>query len=163
MRPHGENLTSEPSAGMLGHDGVIGGAVEVEELDKVDRHALHELLERAAERQAALPEADRRLGPLAVVRLDPGAADAVRLQPVGTLAARPAGEALDFQIDVGRLLAELAPKQRAVLHLTTIEGYTDREIAEVLGITSSSVRVHRLRARRRLAKLTEKGGRDDRS
>jgi DNA-directed RNA polymerase specialized sigma24 family protein len=40
-----------------------------------------------------------------------------------------------------------------VLHLTTIEGYTDREIAEILGIASSSVRVHRLRARRRLAEL----------
>ena len=60
---------------------------------------------------------------------------------------------IDSRIDIGRLLFRLAPKQRAVLHLTAIEGYTDREIAEILGIASSSVRVHRLRARRRLAEL----------
>ncbi len=54
------------------------------------------IVQRAAEREAALPEADRGLRPLAVVRLDPGAADAVGLQRLGTLTARPAGEALDL-------------------------------------------------------------------
>ena len=66
----------------------------------------------------------------------------------------------DVRIDVGRLLHRLAPRQRAVLHLTAVEGYTDREIAEALGISSSSVRVHRLRARRRLAELN-RGGESD--
>ncbi len=67
---------------------------------------------------------------------------------------------VDLRIDIGRLLRGLAPRQRAVLHLTAVEGYTDREIAEALGISSSSVRVHRLRARKRLAELNW-GGESD--
>jgi RNA polymerase sigma-70 factor (ECF subfamily) len=64
--------------------------------------------------------------------------------PIDGAAVAAAEEAMDVQIDVGRLLARLAPKQRAVLHLTTIEGFTDSEIGDALGISSSSVRVHRL-------------------
>jgi RNA polymerase sigma-70 factor (ECF subfamily) len=78
-------------------------------------------------------------------------------EPIDGVAAAAAGEAMDVRIDVSRLLARLAPKQRAVLHLTTIEGFSDSEIARILGITSSSVRVHRLRARRRLAALAGGG------
>jgi RNA polymerase sigma-70 factor (ECF subfamily) len=59
----------------------------------------------------------------------------------------------DQAIDVGRLLARLAPRQRAVLHLTVVEGLNDREISELLGIATSSVRVHRLRGRRTLREL----------
>lgn len=55
-------------------------------------------------------------------------------------------------IDVGRLLASLPPKQRAVMHLTVVEGMTDSEIAPLLGIVPSSVRAHRRRARERLAR-----------
>lgn len=53
-------------------------------------------------------------------------------------------------LDVGRLLASLPPKQRAVMHLTVVEGMTDGEIAPLLGIAASSVRAHRHRARQRL-------------
>jgi RNA polymerase sigma-70 factor (ECF subfamily) len=74
-------------------------------------------------------------------------------EPIDGAAVAAAEEGIDSRIDIARLLFKLAPKQRAVLHLTAIEGYTDREIAEILGIASSSVRVHRLRARRRLAEL----------
>ena len=81
--------------------------------------------------------------------------------PIDGVAVAAVDDAIDVQIDVGRLLAKLAPKQRAVLHLTTIEGFTDREIAGILGITSSSVRVHRLRARRRLAVLAGGGASDE--
>jgi RNA polymerase sigma-70 factor (ECF subfamily) len=81
-------------------------------------------------------------------------------EPIDGVAVAAAEAPVDLRIDVGRLLRRLAPRQRAVLHLTAVEGYTDREIAEVLGITSSSVRVHRLRARRRLAELN-RGGQDD--
>lgn len=56
----------------------------------------------------------------------------------------------DAAIDVGRLLASLPPKQRAVMHLTVVEGMTDSEIAPILGIAASSVRAHRRRARQRL-------------
>ena len=81
-------------------------------------------------------------------------------EPIDGAAVAAEGDALDSRIDVGRLLGKLAPKQRAVLHLTTIEGFSDREIAGILGITSSSVRVHRLRARRRLAVLAGGGAND---
>jgi RNA polymerase sigma-70 factor (ECF subfamily) len=82
-------------------------------------------------------------------------------EPIDGVAVAAADEATDLRIDVGRLLARLAPKQRAVLHLTTIEGFTDSEIAGILGISSSSVRVHRLRARRRLAALAGGGASDE--
>mgnify|MGYP001822317633 CR=1 FL=1 len=78
-------------------------------------------------------------------------------EPIDGVAVAAVESSIDSRIDIGRLLFKLAPKQRAVLHLTTIEGYTDSEIAEALGITSSSVRVHRLRARRRLAELAGRG------
>jgi RNA polymerase sigma-70 factor (ECF subfamily) len=81
-------------------------------------------------------------------------------EPIDGVAVAAVEVPVDTRIDVGRLLFRLAPRQRAVLHLTAIEGYTDREIAEALGISSSSVRVHRLRARRRLAELS-RGGQSD--
>jgi RNA polymerase sigma-70 factor (ECF subfamily) len=62
----------------------------------------------------------------------------------------------DDRIDVQRLLGRLAPRQRAVLHLTVVEGLSDSEIAEVLGISSSSVRVHRLRGRRQMGRMVER-------
>lgn len=75
----------------------------------------------------------------------------------GVLAAAPS-PCLDDRMDIAGLLRKLAPRQRAVLHMTAVEGMTDREIAETLGITSSSVRAHRLRARRRLGEIVGKGG-----
>ena len=81
-------------------------------------------------------------------------------EPIDGIAVAAVEAPVDLRIDVGRLLRKLAPRQRAVLHLTAVEGYTDREIAEALGISSSSVRVHRLRARRRLAELN-RGGKND--
>ena len=63
---------------------------------------------------------------------------------------------------VGRLgawqvLTRLAPRQRAVLHLSVVEGLTDSEIAPLLGITPASVRSHRRRARESAARML-KGG-----
>jgi RNA polymerase sigma-70 factor (ECF subfamily) len=57
-----------------------------------------------------------------------------------------------------QILARLAPRQRAVLHLTVVEGMTDAEIAPLLGITPASVRAHRRRARESAARVL-KGGR----
>lgn len=54
------------------------------------------------------------------------------------------------EMDVVRWLASLPPRQRAVMHLTVVEGMTDGEIAPLLGIAASSVRAHRHRARQRL-------------
>jgi RNA polymerase sigma-70 factor (ECF subfamily) len=49
-----------------------------------------------------------------------------------------------------RLAARLAPRQRAVFVLREIEGLATSEIAEVLGVTESTVRNHLLHARRAL-------------
>lgn len=59
-------------------------------------------------------------------------------------------------LDVRALLARLAPRQRAVLHLTIVEGMSDSEIAEALSMTAGSVRAHRRRARGRLARILER-------
>jgi len=57
---------------------------------------------------------------------------------------------------VAEVLAALAPRQRAVMHLTAVEGCSDREVGELLGITAGSVRAHRRRARERIGSM--KGG-----
>jgi RNA polymerase sigma-70 factor (ECF subfamily) len=68
--------------------------------------------------------------------------------PVPVVASDPGAA-----IDVGGLLRRLTPAQRAVLHLTVIEGMTDAEIAEVLRTAPGTVRAQRRRARERLACL----------
>jgi len=78
-------------------------------------------------------------------------------EPIDGVALKAADSSADHRIDISRLLVRLAPRQRAVLHLTTVEGLTDHEIGEALGISKSSVRVHRLRARRRLAEIVRGG------
>ena len=57
-------------------------------------------------------------------------------------------------VDVENVLALLAPRQRAVMHLTYLEGMSDSEIGSSLGITAASVRSHRRRARESLQQLT---------
>jgi RNA polymerase sigma-70 factor, ECF subfamily len=60
-------------------------------------------------------------------------------------------------LDVERLLRALAPRQRAVMHLTVVEEMSDGEISRALGITPGSVRSHRRRARQRLQQALEDG------
>ena len=82
-----------------------------------------------------------------------------RLRPSVPLeaAAEPAVHpGVDAGLDVARLLALLAPRQRAVLHLTVVEGLSDREIGAVLGITAGSVRAHRRRARNALSRKLDR-------
>lgn len=52
-----------------------------------------------------------------------------------------------------QLLAALPPRQRAVMVLTAVEGATDSEIADELGITPAAVRSHRRRARTTLERF----------
>lgn len=63
------------------------------------------------------------------------------------------------EVAVWDLLARLAPRQRAVLHLTVVEGMTDSEIGALLGIGAGSVRAHRRRARQAIAALLDGGRR----
>jgi RNA polymerase sigma factor (sigma-70 family) len=62
------------------------------------------------------------------------------------------------RIAVWQVLARLAPRQRAVLHLTVVEGMNDREIADALGIAAASVRAHRRRARAGVERLVKVAG-----
>lgn len=68
-----------------------------------------------------------------------------------TPVAHPAGD--EERLDVVRVLACLAPRQRAVVYLTEIEGWTDREAASILGLLPPTVRVHRFRALKHLRRL----------
>jgi RNA polymerase sigma factor (sigma-70 family) len=54
---------------------------------------------------------------------------------------------------VEQVLSILAPRQRAVMYFTVIEGMSDSEIGRALGITAASVRSHRRRARERLQQV----------
>jgi RNA polymerase sigma-70 factor (ECF subfamily) len=67
--------------------------------------------------------------------------------------ADPATEAAHEALDVERTLRMLAPRQRAVMHLTVVEGMSDSEIGTVMGIDAASVRSHRRRARERLRQV----------
>ncbi|MFC2173932.1 RNA polymerase sigma factor [Acidobacteriota bacterium] len=69
-----------------------------------------------------------------------------------------AGDA-ESGIWVEQALSRLAPRQRAVLHLTVVEDLTDSEIGGLLGIAAGSVRAHRRRAREKLESLVEGGKR----
>jgi RNA polymerase sigma-70 factor (ECF subfamily) len=60
--------------------------------------------------------------------------------------------------DVGRLLDELAPRERALLWLAHVEGWSHEEIGGILTLRPASVRVLLFRARARLARLLEKAG-----
>ena len=59
----------------------------------------------------------------------------------------------DAELDLERCLRGLAPRQRAVMYMTVVEGRTEGEIAAVMQISAASVRSHRRRARERLSHL----------
>ncbi len=59
------------------------------------------------------------------------------------------------RVDAARLLAALAPRQRAALYLTWIEGCTDKEVGRILGLAPATVRVHRFRGMQRLRQIVE--------
>ena len=71
----------------------------------------------------------------------------------------PAVGASTGEFEVERILSVLPPRQRAVMHLTVIEGMSDAEIGRVLGIRAASARSHRQRARQALAGLLRNSGR----
>jgi RNA polymerase sigma-70 factor (ECF subfamily) len=57
----------------------------------------------------------------------------------------------DSQANLGRALARLRPRDRQLLWLAYAEGYSHREIAEITGLASASIRLLLFRARRRAA------------
>lgn len=75
----------------------------------------------------------------------------------GRLLEIPSGERTAEQVqlrqDVGRALARLKPRERALLWLAYVLGSSHKEIAEVLGLKAPSIRLLLFRARRKLANL----------
>lgn len=59
---------------------------------------------------------------------------------------------------LGPALKQLRPRDRQLLWLAYAEGYNHREIAEVTGLASASIRLLLFRARRKAAQLLRKEG-----
>jgi RNA polymerase sigma-70 factor (ECF subfamily) len=93
-------------------------------------------------------------------RVDPGASDSVVAgdQP-DPQSADAAGGAVR-RLDLARSMARLKPRERDLLWLAYAQGSSHKEIAETLGVKTSSVKLLLFRARRRLAALLRGADRD---
>jgi RNA polymerase sigma-70 factor (ECF subfamily) len=58
-------------------------------------------------------------------------------------------------------LALMRPRDRQLLWLAHAEGYSHREIAEITGLASASVRLLLFRARRKIARLLREQSRKE--
>jgi RNA polymerase sigma-70 factor (ECF subfamily) len=79
--------------------------------------------------------------------------------PEMTLVAAAENSGWETRALLAPALAGLKPRERQMLWLAHAEGYSHREVAEIMGVGSASVRLLLFRARRKLAALLEKGGR----
>jgi len=61
--------------------------------------------------------------------------------------------------DLGRALNVLKPREREMLWMAYVEGFSHKEIAEAVGLKAGSIRLLLFRARHKLAGLLEAGGR----
>ncbi len=68
------------------------------------------------------------------------------------------GSDIDRRTDVARAMEQLRPKDRAMLWLAYAEGASHDEIAGVIGVRPSSMKLLLFRARRRMAQLLGAGG-----
>jgi RNA polymerase sigma-70 factor (ECF subfamily) len=59
------------------------------------------------------------------------------------------------RVDVGRAMAKLRPRDRALVWLAYVNGSSHREIADTLGLKTASIKLLLFRARRRLAALLD--------
>jgi RNA polymerase sigma-70 factor (ECF subfamily) len=78
--------------------------------------------------------------------------------PEGFFASADASERMNSQALLGPALARMRPRERQLLWLAHAEGYSHREIAEVTGLGSASIRLLLFRARRKIADLLQDGG-----
>ena len=65
---------------------------------------------------------------------------------------------VELRSDLDAVLAELKPRDRALLWLAYSEEYDHREIGRILDLKTASVKVMLFRARRRMAKLLDEHG-----
>lgn len=87
-----------------------------------------------------------------------GTADLPESGAVVDLSDYAAAGPLELPVDMQRVFVTLTPRQQRLLWLAYVEGFTHDEIAEVVGVSASSVRVLLSRARAGLAaKLGDRG------
>jgi RNA polymerase sigma-70 factor (ECF subfamily) len=72
--------------------------------------------------------------------------------------AAACGEQMDAQMMLEPRLLQLRPRERQLLWLAHAEGYSHKEIAEIMGLRSPSIRLMLFRARHRMAELLKDGG-----
>lgn len=83
---------------------------------------------------------------------------ALEEMPEEVFAAQIGTAQWEAQTTLGPVLKQMKPRERQLLWLAYAEGYTHKEIAEVTGLASASVRLLLFRARRRAARLLREGG-----
>jgi RNA polymerase sigma-70 factor, ECF subfamily len=84
-------------------------------------------------------------------------ASSIEDMPEGAF-AKESSHGTDAQMMLEPRLLQLRPRERQLLWLAHAEGYSHKEIAEILGVRSPSVRLMLFRARHRLAELLKDGG-----
>ena len=73
--------------------------------------------------------------------------------PQQLLAAHDFSEQIDLQAALDPAMASMRPRDRQILWLAHAEGYSHREIAEITGLRTASIRLLLFRARRKIARL----------
>ena len=81
--------------------------------------------------------------------------------PETLFAVSDGSSASDAHAMLGPAMAQMRPRDRQILWLAYAEDYSHREIAEITGLNSASIRLLLFRARRKVARLlrSAKGGR----
>jgi RNA polymerase sigma-70 factor (ECF subfamily) len=72
--------------------------------------------------------------------------------------ANESSHGMDAQMMLEPRLLQLRPRERQLLWLAHAEGYSHKEIAEIMGLRSPSIRLMLFRARHKLAELLKDGG-----
>jgi RNA polymerase sigma-70 factor (ECF subfamily) len=78
--------------------------------------------------------------------------------PPDCSAARDTSAQMDSRLTLSPALAKLRPRDRQLLWLAHAENYSHREIAEITGLKSTSIRLLLFRARREMAQFLKKEG-----
>ncbi len=84
-------------------------------------------------------------------------ASSIEDMPEGVF-AKVCSNGADAQMMLEPRLLQLRPRERQLLWLAHAEGYSHKEIAEIMGVRSPSIRLMLFRARHRLAELLKDGG-----
>ena len=77
--------------------------------------------------------------------------------PEQFMAAQDLCSQVDLQVALDPAMAQMRPRDRQLLWLAHAEGYSHREISEITGLATASIRLLLFRARRKMARLLRQG------